>query len=161
MADGRSAPPPPDGHWSGRASALPTCGGAYVLWIELSRTVSLPARFHGRVLGPGCYLYAGSAYGPGGIRARAARHLKRRKRRRWHVDWLTTRARVVRVLPLPSATECDVIRTLSSRHMLHTPLAGFGSTDCPLCPAHLAEITLPMNDITALLMTLPARAGAP
>ncbi|HYA22015.1 MAG TPA: DUF123 domain-containing protein [Thermoproteota archaeon] len=38
---------------------------------------------------PGLYLYVGSARGPGGLRARVARHLRRDKVRKWHIDYLT------------------------------------------------------------------------
>lgn len=36
----------------------------------------------------GYYVYVGSAFGPGGVRARVARHCRQEKRRRWHIDYL-------------------------------------------------------------------------
>lgn len=37
---------------------------------------------------PGVYLYVGSAFGPGGVRARVGRHLRMRKKPHWHLDYL-------------------------------------------------------------------------
>lgn len=37
----------------------------------------------------GFYLYVGSAFGPGVIKARVGRHCLRRKTARWHIDYLT------------------------------------------------------------------------
>jgi Uri superfamily endonuclease len=83
--------------WSQDPDALPTEGGAYAIWITLAQATVLPRHFQPKT-GPettmpaGAYLYLGSAYGPGGIRARCRRHLTQDKGKRWHVDWLTTPA---------------------------------------------------------------------
>ena len=37
----------------------------------------------------GYYLYVGSALGPGGVAARVARHCRRPKPLRWHIDYIT------------------------------------------------------------------------
>ena len=76
--------------WVNCPQSLPGDLGAYLLFLDVPANVVLPDRFATSQLDDGHYLYAGSAYGPGGIRARAARHLRRDKSRRWHVDWLTT-----------------------------------------------------------------------
>ena len=72
-------------------AGLPSGPGAYLLVLDVS--VALPLgipRFAGTRLEPGTYVYAGSARGPGGIRARVGRHLRKEKAVRWHVDHLTT-----------------------------------------------------------------------
>ena len=37
---------------------------------------------------PGYYVYVGSAFGPGGVRARVERHFRKSKRQHWHIDYL-------------------------------------------------------------------------
>ncbi|MDC7789088.1 GIY-YIG nuclease family protein [Rhodoplanes sp. TEM] len=94
-------------------------------------------RLAGRLAGtlaPGRYLYCGSARGPGGLRARIARHLRRRKTLRWHVDRLTTRGTVIAVWAVPDGDECALAGALAG---LPVPIPGFGASDCRRCPSHL------------------------
>jgi Uri superfamily endonuclease len=81
-------------------------------------------------LGAGGYLYCGSAKGPGGIRARLARHMRIEKSIRWHVDRLTKIGALIGAWSFPGVDECDLVRTLSH---LSFPIRGFGSTDCRKC----------------------------
>ncbi len=88
-------------------------------------------------LAPGRFLYVGSAFGPGGLRARLARHFRRVKPKRWHVDYLRGCARVV-----------GAWYTLDPRRLEHrwasrlagepglTAVPGFGCSDCR-CASHL------------------------
>ncbi|WP_272840522.1 GIY-YIG nuclease family protein [Rhodoplanes sp. TEM] len=117
------------------AAGLPPRPGAYVLAIALE--TPLPVRLAGRLAGtlaPGRYLYCGSARGPGGLRARIARHLRRRKTLRWHVDRLTTRGTVIAVWAVPDGDECALAGALAG---LPVPIPGFGASDCRRCPSHL------------------------
>lgn len=79
----------------------------------------------------GYYVYVGSAMG--GLKERVGRHMKRRKRIHWHVDYLLTRARVVDFIFAEGRAECEVARNLSYRLQ---PIEGFGSSDCK-CLTHL------------------------
>jgi len=36
----------------------------------------------------GYYIYIGSAFGPGGVKARVSRHFRKRKPKHWHIDYL-------------------------------------------------------------------------
>lgn len=119
---------------------LPSVRGAYVLLIETVATVSLVVRGTMARLAPGTYLYCGSARGPGGIRARVGRHLKAGKTLRWHVDRLTEAGRITGVIVAPDGDECDLFDGLRSRLRGAVPVAGFGSSDCRRCPAHLLSI---------------------
>jgi Uri superfamily endonuclease len=114
---------------------LPDVPGAYLLLIDLPRPASLPPRF-AATLPPGLYVYAGSAHGPGGIRARAGRHLRRDKPQRWHVDWLTASGTTT-ALALQDGHECAAIAALAAHKGFATPVRGFGSSDCRTCAAHL------------------------
>jgi Uri superfamily endonuclease len=115
--------------------------GAYGLLIRLRR------QFLGRIgaLGqvtmlPGTYLYLGSAYGPGGLPARLRRHLRADKRPHWHVDHLTNTGTVERVFVLPNGRECDLVDRALQLPAINAPVAGFGSSDCRRCAAHLLAI---------------------
>ena len=121
----------------------PTGPGAYYLVITLGAPLALTIpRFAGRCLGTGLYVYAGSARGPGGLRARLGRHLRTQKTHRWHVDHLTADAIDVRALAVPDARECDLLtRLLATDLGFNVPLCGFGASDCRTCPAHLLQWT--------------------
>ena len=137
------------------ASAMPdeltNRPGAYLLVIELSAPciITLPER-PPITLPPGCYGYCGSAYGPGGIRARVGHHLRPKKPARWHIDQLTRTGSVVDFRLIPGGKECDILQQLNRQAGVGVPIPGFGSTDCAGCPAHLvslaAHIELPNGD---------------
>ena len=119
------------------AADLPQETGAYALYYLLAAPLALTiTRLNDPVLQPGCYVYAGNARGSGGIRARVARHLRREKTLHWHIDYLSTEASCVRVDAFLGGNECSVIRELL-QNGASTPVPGFGSSDCRICPAHL------------------------
>jgi Uri superfamily endonuclease len=116
--------------------------GAYVLIIDLDQSLALdvPRKFPA-TLAPGRYVYCGSAYGPGGMRARVARHCKRQKTVRWHIDRLTMAGRVVAVHGEPGGRECDLLDQVLATSGAAIPAPGFGSTDCRRCPSHLVRVS--------------------
>lgn len=118
---------------------LPKVAGAYILLIELSADLALRnKRLAGAILRQGTYFYCGSANGPGGIAARVKRHCRLDKKPHWHVDELTIGiGRVVAVLAVPGGCECDLRMALAAVKGINAPIAGFGSSDCISCPAHL------------------------
>jgi sugar fermentation stimulation protein A len=110
-------------------------GGAYVLVLRLSRRRRLSVGSLGSVLfRRGCYLYVGSARR--GLEARLARHRRRAKRRRWHVDYLREAADAVSALAVRSSgdLECALAEALGGISGEYA--AGFGSSDCG-CRSHL------------------------
>lgn len=122
------------------AGALPPVRGAYLLSITLTRTLAGSLRGKSWWLGPGTYLYAGSANGPGGIAARVARHVRRDKPQHWHVDALTAAASETNALAFPGGDECALVERLQGEGY-HFPVPGFGSSDCRSCPAHLLGVS--------------------
>lgn len=118
-----------------RADAAPAIPGAYLLLVTLPTRLRLDLpRRREAMLEPGRFLYAGSARGPGGIRARLARHLRRDKKPHWHIDQLTAAGEALGGWVFPGGHECAIIDALA--HLPH-PLPGFGSTDCRHCISHL------------------------
>jgi Uri superfamily endonuclease len=142
-------PPSWGGPWVGpeRTDALPAGPGAYLLAIRLDRPAPLPPRLVRpglETLPAGWLVYAGSARGPGGLRARLGRHLRPDKARRWHVDWLTAApGATVRAWPVPDGRECALVAAVLAWPGASVPVPGFGSSDCPRCPAHLLALAVP------------------
>ena len=123
------------GRFCATADRIPALPGAYLLLVELREVtfVKLPDKPKA-CLTPGRYIYAGSANGPGGLKARVSRHMRRAKRCHWHIDELTETGDVLGVWAFPGGVECDLVDTNSALPM---PVAGFGSTDSKRCPSHL------------------------
>ncbi|CAN2535049.1 hypothetical+protein [Methylocapsa aurea] len=116
------------------ASRAPAAPGAYVLLVALSHPLAARAGRSEATLAPGRYLYCGSARGPGGLRARLGRHMRRGKTRRWHIDQLTEAGESLGAWITQDKGECDLVAALAT---LPAPLDGFGSSDCPRCRSHL------------------------
>jgi len=112
--------------------------GAYRLTIRLARCVRVRVGRLGWVRLPaGVYYYCGSARRA--LPARVARHLRRRKPRRWHIDYLLAHpaARVMAVRAWADRRECDLVAA-ALRRGGRAAIKGFGSSDCASgCPAHL------------------------
>ena len=85
----------------------------------------------------GYYVYVGSAFGPGGVRARVGRHCRGATARHWHVDYL-------REFTSPVAVWCGYAPVRREHHCADAfgrmpgmrPVSGFGCSDCR-CAAHL------------------------
>ena len=87
---------------------------------------------------PGFYVYVGSAFGPGGLKARIAHHAKISARPHWHIDYLRS------ILPLNEVWYsydserhehqwADAFNCLRGATL---PMVGFGASDC-ICKSHL------------------------
>ncbi len=110
--------------------------GSYLLLISLAHRAGVRVGALGELdFEPGRYVYVGSAMG--GLEGRAARHFRKAKRRRWHIDFFLDVAEPVGAALFPSERreECtlaeDVSRVTGAR-----VIKGFGSSDCS-CPGHL------------------------
>ncbi|AXS42669.1 GIY-YIG nuclease family protein [Breoghania sp. L-A4] len=120
---------------------LPEGPGAYVLLIHIAEPARIDlSQFSASTFAAGWYLYCGSAKGPGGMRARVARHMRQNKRPRWHVDRLTNAADAVFAVAFPDGLECKLVEALRAAG-LSFPMPGFGATDCRHCEAHLLRWT--------------------
>ena len=117
------------------ADEAPSLPGAYAMAIELTNKVAVTLSGRSPIALPaGRYLYCGSAKGPGGLKARLSRHMRRGKSVRWHVDQLTEQGLVIGAGIFPGGDECRLVRMCSHLPM---PIGGFGSSDCATCRSHL------------------------
>lgn len=115
--------------------------GSYMLIILIGRSIRFkPGSLPETMLPPGCYVYVGSAMGPGGFEKRVARHLRKIKKRRWHIDYLTglNEAEVRSVFYTPRCNEHQLTGFLSSLGFRKT-VKGFGATDSQRDFSHLLQ----------------------
>lgn len=112
--------------------------GTYLLVFHADRISTIQVGRLGPLrLEPGYYFYTGSAFGPGGIRARVRHHHSGRSRPHWHLDYVR-----------PALTLQEVwYSTDSVRHehawadslyytlKMKVPLARLGASDCR-CETH-------------------------
>jgi Uri superfamily endonuclease len=110
---------------------------ALVLASATARTIQI-GKLGDLVVEPGFYVYVGSATGPGGLRARVARHLRESKRIHWHIDYLrgVTSLEEVWLITQVGGTEHLWATALGNMPGASVPLPGFGSSDCR-CLSHL------------------------
>ncbi len=122
---------------------LPAEPGGYALVFRLDKTIRVrPGRLGVIELPPGHYLYLGSALS--GLAPRLARHLRRRKKRHWHIDALTSAVRPEQVWWAAAGVrlECDWSKFALTEPEAFVPVPGFGSSDCR-CRAHLIRLDSP------------------
>ena len=113
--------------------------GSYVLILKLDRNTAIPVGRLGAIQFPtGYYIYAGSAFGPGGLKSRVGRHLKRSKKCRWHIDYLRRFAEVKEIWYTfhPEKVECRWSEIFQTMRGVRIICPGFGSSDCR-CESHL------------------------
>jgi len=89
-------------------------------------------------LQPGYYVYTGSAFGPGGIQARIAHHVRISQRPHWHIDYLRPVLHLDEVWYSYDSEKhehrwADALKRLKGARL---PVPGFGASDCN-CRSHL------------------------
>jgi Uri superfamily endonuclease len=117
--------------------------GAYILAIRLRRRRHIQiGRLGSFTFEAGTYAYVGSAMN--GLDARVARHMRREKQHRWHIDYLLQHGEIVDVFEFESADrrECQINDRVHKRWRGVYPVAGFGSSDCR-CASHLHLLPSP------------------
>ncbi len=113
--------------------------GTYALVFHCDHPVSVMAgRLGGLQLLPGYYVYVGSAFGPGGVKARIEHHLRISERPHWHLDYLRPhlQAQEIWFTYDKLRREHQWAGELSKRYGARRPFPGFGASDCH-CSTHL------------------------
>ena len=115
--------------------------GVYVLLLRLDKKSEIRIGKLGTFVFPeGFYTYTGSAMN--GLEQRINRHLRRRKRRFWHIDFLLERAQIVAVKKYLTTekAECLLNTTFMQLKKGSVVARKFGSSDCK-CPSHLLHFS--------------------
>jgi endonuclease-3 len=119
--------------------------GIYVLLLRVSEEATVTVGKLGKQTFPkGHYSYTGSALGKGAanLKHRISRHLRKRKRSFWHIDYLLADENVHVEAVVASETdqkmECNVNQHLKRIEGTEVPVNGFGASDCRKnCGSHL------------------------
>ena len=118
---------------------LAAAPGTYALILSCTTGRALQiGRFGQLPMRPGFYVYIGSAFGPGGVRARIAHHLEPAARPYWHIDFLRTATDLAEVWYTYDLWRWEhqwaaLVARMPGATLL---LPGFGASDCT-CAAHL------------------------
>lgn len=112
--------------------------GSYLLWLYLRKGLTVEigrlGTYHCK---RGWYLYSGSAFGPGGLRARISHHCRMSIRPHWHIDYLKAHAEIRFVwLCRGLNQEHRWSHLLAGLPTATMPIPGFGASDCQ-CRSHL------------------------
>ena len=112
--------------------------GVYVLIISVGKDIRVNVGALGSIFfEKGLYAYVGSVQN--GLERRIERHLRKAKRKFWHVDYLLDNAvRIVKVFckEAEKSEECRIARKLSEKGIA---VKRFGCSDCG-CVSHLFRI---------------------
>lgn len=117
---------------------IPDNKGTYCLLLYADSIHNIKVGALGKLnIKKGYYVYIGSAFGPGGLKARIGRHLKKSKKLRWHIDYLR---KVTEIIDIKYSTEKNRLECQWAANFAEnggiTPFKGFGSSDCK-CYSHL------------------------
>ncbi len=117
--------------------------GTYILVIHITKNIRLKIGKLGPVtFRKGYYLYVGSALTS--LEKRIERHISKKKKKRWHIDYLTsskyTNVEAVITLVTQEKLECVISKTIEGLSRRYVPVEGFGNGDCRECISHLYYI---------------------
>ena len=118
--------------------------GVYTLILFVSKETAVNIGRLGKQRFPmGYYSYAGSALGKGAdLKHRISRHLRKEKRRFWHIDYLLAAENVSVETVVAAETnekmECSLNSYMKRLSGAEVPVSGFGASDCKKnCGSHL------------------------
>ncbi|MGR3293727.1 MAG: GIY-YIG nuclease family protein [Candidatus Scalindua sp.] len=111
-------------------------GGIYSLIIKLSKKNEIKIGRLGTFVFPkGYYVYTGSAQN--GLDKRINRHLSSNKKLHWHIDYLLSHAKVIKVIRyVGRKDECGLNSVTGQSAGAVQIVKNFGSSDCN-CVTHL------------------------
>ena len=122
--------------------------GTYALIMECDANQQVEVGKLGRLhITPGCYVYVGSAFGPGGLKARIAHHVNISRRPHWHIDYLRPLLELKEVCYSYNSNKHEHrwAATFNGFKGASIPIVGFGASDCS-CPAHLFRFSHKLSD---------------
>jgi len=119
--------------------------GVYTLILFLSKEIRLKVGKLGTQRFPrGYYTYTGSALGVGSssLKHRILRHLRGKKRKFWHIDFLLGHENVrltgLVATQINRKEECNINHHIKTKEKAKIPVPHFGASDCKKnCGSHL------------------------
>jgi sugar fermentation stimulation protein A len=117
-----------------RTEALHRDSGIYMVLLQLD-ACRLPVGALGELdFSEGWYIYTGSAMK--GLASRVRRHLSRRKRKHWHMDYLSSLAKMMKGFPIYTTEDLECSLADDLRPIADDRIPGFDCSDCD-CGSHL------------------------
>lgn len=117
--------------------------GTYLLFIKVTESVEITIKGKSSLLSAGYYIYIGSAFGAGGLSSRLHRHLRKIKKKHWHIDQITTSkfSEIIGLgVLLKQRVECELSEIIGDIEKT-VPINGFGNSDCEKkCISHFFRI---------------------
>jgi len=117
---------------------IPTDLGTYIIVAYCSNPSEIIVGAKGPVrLKRGYYYYVGSAFGPGGLRARLKHHLSTSPKPFWHFDYLKQGLKLESILFSTEAKplEHQWAQYIANLQEIYVPIKRMGASDCR-CPSH-------------------------
>ena len=109
--------------------------GSYMLILHLLEDITISVGSLGHVsFSRGFYIYVGSA--KKNLTKRMERHLRKRKKFFWHIDYLRDHAEACTALPIRSHTSLEHEVAFALSKIADWSVPGFGASDCS-CDTHL------------------------
>jgi Uri superfamily endonuclease len=117
--------------------------GAYQLFIHINKEIELKIGKLGTFqFSVGNYIYTGSAMK--NLHQRVARHQRKEKKLKWHIDYLLNNENVtithIKIYKSETKDECKINQNSINEFNASIPVNGFGSSDCKICISHLIKI---------------------
>ncbi len=117
--------------------------GTYLLFIHISEDITIVRRKQPIELTKGNYIYVGSAFGAGGLASRLHRHVRKQKKKHWHIDQVTMHkaSEIIGIaISINQKKECELYKLLSKIDGF-SPIPGIGNSDCKnKCESHFLAI---------------------
>ena len=117
--------------------------GTYLLFIKVIDPVEITIKGKSSFLNRVYYIYIGSAFGAGGLSSRLHRHLRRKKKKHWHIDQITSSkfSEIAGIgVSLKQRVECELSKIISDIEGT-VPIIGFGNSDCEKkCISHFFRV---------------------
>jgi sugar fermentation stimulation protein A len=108
--------------------------GAYLLILKAEKDSEIEVGSLEKIhFKKGYYVYVGSALN--NLSKRIKRHLRKRKKKRWHIDYITEHFSIIQTIPIRTQEklECEIAQSLKN---IADEIENFGSSDCK-CGSHL------------------------
>ncbi len=109
--------------------------GVYMILFKIPEATTIPIGKLGETsFAMGYYIYTGSA--KTGLSKRVNRHLARRKKKHWHMDYLISHATWKKAVPIYTTLELECPMAQSVQSLGGRGIPNFGCSDCD-CDSHL------------------------
>lgn len=117
-----------------KTEAVEKDSGVYMILLKMEEVTITVGALGDIAFKTGWYVYTGSALK--GLKSRVKRHLAKRKRKHWHIDYLTDYSEKTRAFPIYTLKDLECALADDLAVLADDAIEHFGCSDCS-CPSHL------------------------